>query len=71
MELRIGAVELLLWNTFLGSTGMDGAAGIATDESGSIYVTGASSGPWGNPINPHAGLGDAFISKLSIASILI
>ncbi len=36
----------LLWNTFLGGSGVDAANGIALDGSGNVYVVGDSSAAW-------------------------
>lgn len=53
------------WHTFLGSTRDDDGSGIAIDGCGNIFVSGTSNGPWGSPINPYAGKGDAFVAKLN------
>lgn len=47
------------WHTFLGSSGMDKAYGIFSDQNGFVYATGFSdktwSGPGGElPLNPHS-----------------
>jgi hypothetical protein len=36
----------LLWNTFLGGSGFDGANGIALDGSGNVWIVGDSSAAW-------------------------
>ncbi len=58
---------ILLWNTFLGASGVDAAAGIACDAAGNVYVTGGSSFTWGNPVREASweGLLDAFAAKLN------
>lgn len=54
----------LTWNTFLGGSGMDGAAAIAYS-AGYLYVTGESDGVWGIPVrNYGGGSRDAFVAKL-------
>lgn len=57
----------LVWNSFLGGTLSDSGNGIAVDNSGTVYVTGVSAAPWGNPIRAHAGYGDndVFVSVIS------
>jgi hypothetical protein len=54
----------VLWNTFAGGTGDDGASGIAVDTSGNTYVTGNSYAAWGIlPVRAYTGSQDAFIAK--------
>ena len=60
----------LLYSTFLGGAGIDGASSIAVDSSGSIYVTGLTSSPnlrIVNALQPQfgGGLFDAFVAKLN------
>ncbi|HRJ58868.1 MAG TPA: PxKF domain-containing protein [Anaerolineales bacterium] len=45
-----GAIE---WNTFLGSSNEDSAAGVAVDENGYLYVAGTSFSTWGYPNLPY------------------
>lgn len=60
----------LIYSTFLGGSGMEGAGGLAVDAEGSAYIGGGT--PSGNfPVTPGAfstvltGSGDAFVTKLS------
>jgi hypothetical protein len=53
----------LLWNAFLGSSGMDDAMGIDIHDK-YIYITGSSSSTWGNPIRSFSGGSDVFVSKI-------
>ena len=53
-----------LWNTFLGSAGNDEGSAVAVDAVGNLYVVG-SSDSWGTPVNPYAGMGDAYAAKLN------
>jgi hypothetical protein len=55
----------LQWNTFIGSTSIDYASGIALDGSGNVYVLGDSFTSWGTPIDAHVGSRDAFVAKLN------
>ncbi len=62
---KLDAGGNLMWHTFLGSPGTDYCYGIAFDDSGNIYVTGAGDQTWGaSPITPYAGAEDAFVAKL-------
>jgi len=55
----------LLWNTFLGGSGLDrGQGGIAVDAAGNSYVTGQSNATWGTPVTPYAGSWDGYAAKL-------
>src|ERR1035441_2626489 len=56
----------LIYSTYLGGSGSDGADGIAVDSSGSVYVTGVTFSknfPLMNPVQ--STYGGAFISKLN------
>ena len=61
----------LLYSTFLGGTGNDGAIGIALDASGGAYVAGGTSStnfPVANPTQATlAGTVNAFVTKLNAA----
>ena len=55
----------LIWTSFMGSTEEDDmVAGIASDNTGSLFVCGSSREGWGYSKNPHAGHYDAFVSKV-------
>lgn len=55
---------LLLWNTFMGSTGDDQGVRVTIDDSGNAYVVGLSANTWGSPVNLHSGGSyDAFAAK--------
>ena len=54
----------LVWNTFLGGTGMDEAREIAV-RGGTLYVTGRSDAAWGViTIRPYTGSMDGFVARL-------
>jgi YD repeat-containing protein len=62
------------WNTFLGGSGSDTSHTIVRDAAGNIYVSGASSQSWGNPINPYvAGENeqDVYVAKLDPSGTLL
>lgn len=63
---KLNSNGILLWNTFMGSTGDDDGEGIAVDGSGAIYIVGGSEHSWGSsPINPYKSDWDAFVVKLN------
>ena len=62
---RLGSSGALTWNTFLGGSGGDTGYDLAMDGSGNLYVTGFSDATWGSPLQPYAGLGDAYAAKLN------
>jgi len=57
---------VLQWNSFLNGTGVSHSYGIAVDSSGNTYVTGDSTGTWGedSPVMAFSGSQDAFVAKL-------
>ena len=61
----------LVYSTYLGGSGGDGASGIAADSSGNAYVTGTTAStdfPTAKPLQARAGGGgDAFVAKLNAA----
>ena len=60
----------LQWNTFIGGLSTDDCYGIALDVSGNIYVAGESWATWGSPVNPFAGINDAFAAILNSSGSL-
>ena len=60
----------LIWNTFVGGSGVDNCIGIAVDGNGLIYVQGNSGASWGTPLLAHSGSQDAFVAQLTIDGIL-
>jgi hypothetical protein len=61
----------LIWNTFLGAAGNELASGLAVDEIGNSYVTGASYETWGAPLRAFVGTKDAFAAKLDSNGALL
>jgi hypothetical protein len=54
----------LIWNTFLGYSGLEWAGRLAVDDGGSVFVVGLSPEIWGAPIKPPNEFGDMFAAKL-------
>jgi hypothetical protein len=54
----------LQWNTFIGSSSIDGGEAIVVDGNENVYVAGESYATWGTPVNLHAGGYDAYAAKL-------
>jgi len=57
-----------VYSTYLGGAGSDLGRAIAADSSGNAYVTGgtfSTNFPLANPLRPHAGSFDAFITKIN------
>jgi len=67
----------LLWNTFLGSagvdlpTGIDRGQGIVVDGSGNIFTSGYSAATWGSPVRAYSGDDDVFVAKLGSNGVLL
>jgi hypothetical protein len=68
----------LTWNTFLGgAAGDDEGYSIALDNSGNLYVAGASYAAWGGggsdptPTRPYSAKEDAFVARLDTAGNLV
>ena len=69
-----GTSGVLGWNTFLGSSGLDGGEAIVAYGSG-VYVTGESGDTWGTPLqainaNHSDFFTDAFIAKITTSGTL-
>jgi hypothetical protein len=54
----------LVWNTFLGGSEDEEGSGIVVDADGNIYVTGISSGSWGEPLLEYTDGYDVFVARL-------
>jgi|GEM_PF-2114586 len=65
---RLDSNGYLSWNTFLGGTAADEAWGVATGNSGLLYVAGFSSATWGSPERHYSGTVDAFAAALDGSS---
>src|SRR5207253_2077541 len=66
--------NVLVFSSFLGGTGTEGATGLAIDAAGDVYVVGftnAGDFPTANPVQAgNAGGQDVFVAKLNVADIV-
>jgi LPXTG-site transpeptidase (sortase) family protein len=68
---KVNTNGALAWNTFLGGSAPDQARAIDVDGNGNVYVTGYSTGSWGNPARAFSTGNDAFAAKLEPAGNLM
>jgi hypothetical protein len=68
---KLDSSGILLWNTFLGSSGLDVGGEITVDRSGGVYVVGDSETTWGTPLLPFIGPHEPFIASLNPSGMLI
>jgi hypothetical protein len=68
--VKLSSSGTLTWNTFLGGSGVDYAAGVAADRGGNVLVGGYSSSTWGSPLRAYSGDYDAFAAKLDSSGLL-
>jgi len=61
----------LLWNTFLGNTGLDAGYSVKEDSDGNIYVAGFSSVGWGTPVRAYSGGNDGLVMKFNSDGTLL
>jgi hypothetical protein len=61
---KLDSLGNLLWNTFLGDTGLDESRSIAVDQIGNVYVAGYSTVSWGSPVTSYASYDCAFVVML-------
>jgi len=61
----------ITWNTFLGGSGENSGFGIDVDSNSNVYVSGSSSGAWGNPVRAYTAGEDAYAAKLNSGGNLI
>lgn len=61
----------LIWNTFLGGTGVDEIYGLAADATGNVFVTGYSTGTWGSPVLAFGGGTATLVAKLDPTGTLV
>ncbi len=68
---RLVGSGVLLWNTFLGGSGTDTAAGLHVDGGGALYLSGTSDTSWGAPIWAYTGGQDAVAAKMASTGNLV
>ena len=61
----------LIWNTFLGGSGVDEIYGLAADPTGNIFVTGYSTATWGSPVLAFGGGTATLVAKLDSTGTVI
>ncbi len=64
---KLSSSGTLVWNTFIGTPNYNEVGGIV-EKDGGVYVTGASDGTWGSPVNSYNAYSDIFVAKLDAAS---
>jgi hypothetical protein len=62
---KLSSSGALVWNTFFGSSVLEGAVDIALDSSENAYISGYGLGTWGSPIRAYSGGDDGFVVKLN------
>jgi uncharacterized delta-60 repeat protein len=67
---RLDSSGMLVWNTFLGSSGFDEARSIAVDGNGNVFVVGYSDATWGTPIHPFTFDHDVVVARLDSSGTL-
>ena len=71
---KLNSAGVRQWNTFMGSSATqyhDYGNSIAVDGYKNVYVAGTSYYSWGSPVNPHAGVDDAFAAKLDNSGAMV
>ena len=69
--VRLAPNGSIVWNTFLGGTGVDTSMGMSVDNAGNAYVTGVTTANWGAPISAYTNLVDGFVVKVSSTGVLV
>ena len=69
---KLDSDGVLLWNTFLGGSGLDQGNAVMLDGSDNVYVAGKSSASWGAPVRAYIGGSgaDAYAAKLNSSGVL-
>ncbi len=69
--VKLDSSGALIWNTFLGGSGIDTGQAIEVDSAGNVYVSGNSGATWGAPVRAYTSGNDAHASKLDNSGALI
>ncbi len=68
---RLDSSGGLIWNTFLGGSGLDRGRSVSVNESGAVYIAGYSDSSWGSPNRMFTSGEDAFAVRLNTSGELI
>jgi len=61
----------LLWHTFVGGSGSQGARSLDVDVNGCSYIAGHTDASWGSPVQAYSGHHDGFAAKLDAVGNLV
>ncbi len=68
---KVDSIGNLVWNTFLGGSGVDHGIAIAVDTIGNVYLAGYGPTTWGTPVRAYTASNDAFIVKFNSGGTIL